>query len=305
MKHVYGVAQSMQGLFVYIIYNPIAGRRNIKKLTAVLDALTQLGISPRLLRTEYTGHATELARSVARLGDITVVAAGGDGTIAEVVSGIIGTNARLGLIPLGTANVMAREFGIPRKPDAIAKVLATSGGSLLWPGCLQYPSGTRQIFVQMASVGFDASVVHHVHSGFKKRVGRYAYVVQMAWDLFHYRFLPVQIEIDGKIRSVAGAIVSKGRFYGGHYLLTQHANPSERGFTVVLFKQGGVFSVLNVGWALLRNRVSDLPGVQIIRASQIKILTPEGIPLQADGDASGSTPVEISDAEAPILVAAP
>ncbi|MGG6430764.1 diacylglycerol/lipid kinase family protein [Acetobacter ghanensis] len=292
-------------LLVYIIYNPTAGRRNIKKLTAVLDALTQFGISPQVLRTEYAGHATELARSVARLGGITIVAAGGDGTIAEVVSGIIGTNARLGLIPLGTANVMAREFGLPRKPAAIAKVLASSGGRLLWPGCLQYPSGTKQIFVQMASVGFDASVVHHVHPGFKKRVGRYAYVIQTIRDLFYYRFLPVQIEVDGKIRSVAGAIVSKGCFYGGHYLLTRHANPSERGFTIILFEQGGVFSVLNVGWALLRNRISDLPGVQIIKADQIKILTPEGIPLQADGDASGSTPVEISDAEAPIFVAAP
>lgn len=288
---------------MYIIYNPASGRQNMKKLLAVQESLAKHHIFPQLLITEYAGHATELARSVADQEGVTVVAAGGDGTIAEVVSGLVGSRARLGLIPLGTANVLAREFGIPDAPDAIAEVLSTSGGRRLWPGCLHDTAGVRKFFVQMASVGFDASVVHNVNYSLKKRIGRYAYVFQMMRDVFFYNFSPICMEIDGETCSATGVIVSKGCFYGGDYRITDCANPSAKGFVVILFEKGGIFSALRYGHAILRNKLSDLPDVRVIRAQQVKIMGPSGIPLQADGDTAGFAPVMIKDAEAPLLVA--
>lgn len=288
---------------MYIIYNPASGRQDMKKLLSVQQALAKHHVFPQFLITEYAGHATELARSVSGQEGVTVVAAGGDGTIAEVVSGLVGSRARLGLIPLGTANVLARELGIPAAPDTIAEILATSGGRILWPGCLYDTSGIRKIFVQMASVGFDACVVHNVNYSLKKRIGRYAYVFQMIHDLFFYDFSSVRMEIDGETCSATGAIVSKGCFYGGGYRITDCADPSEKGFVVILFEKGGIFSVLRYGHAILRNKLGDLPDVRVIRARQVKIMGSSSIPLQADGDTAGFAPVMIKDAEAPLLVA--
>lgn len=288
---------------MYIIYNPMAGNRNFKKLNAVLDSLAYYGIFPELLRTEYAGHARELAASVANQRDLTIVAAGGDGTVAEVVSGLLGTDARLGIIPMGTANVMAHEFRIPYEPTKIAKVLAQARGRILWPGCLQHSSGKRQIFIQMVSVGFDASVVHHINPSLKRLLGRYAYFIQMLKELSCYQFAPIEIEIDGQIQFSAGAIISKGRFYGGNYLLTKNANSSEPGFTVILFERGGIRSVLRVGWALLTDSVSNLKGVRVVKATEVKLLSPSGVPLQADGDPSGFTSAKISNSKSSIFVA--
>src|ERR1700680_1912180 len=99
-----------------VIFNPVAGRRRASALWRVLDLLVENGVMVEVAETQHAGHATELARAAAAEGRNMVVAAGGDGTIAEVANGLLGSNTALGIIPLGTANVLAKEYKLSTAP---------------------------------------------------------------------------------------------------------------------------------------------------------------------------------------------
>src|SRR3954463_2444185 len=158
-----------------VIFNPAAGRRRAHLLWRVLNVLVANGVRLDLAETHRAGHAEALAREAVLRGEPMVVAAGGDGTIAEGANGLSGSGTRLGVIPLGTANVLAHELGLPFAPRAVAAALAFGRTCTLWPGQANSPTGTR-LFVQMLGVGFDAQVVHNVPFPLKKLLGKGAYV---------------------------------------------------------------------------------------------------------------------------------
>ena len=284
---------------VIVIFNPVAGRRRAHLLWRVLDVLSENGVRLDLIETHRPGHAIELAREAARSGAGLVVAAGGDGTIAEVANGLMGTDARLGVIPLGTANVLAQELGLPFAPRSVAAALAFGRIRRLWPGFARGPSGDR-LFVQMLGAGLDAQVVHRISGPLKRSLGRGAYVVQTLRELARYRFTPLDLCIDGIDSHAASVIVSKGRLYAGHYTLAPDARSDQPGFTVAVFPHGGVFPALAYGAALPLNLLPHAPGLRLIQASRIEITCRRCIPAQADGDAAGTTPLAITDAAAPI-----
>ncbi len=147
-----------------IIHNPAAGQRRVNRLWRVLDILTASGVQVDLVQTRYAGHATVLAREAAAGGRRMVVAAGGDGTIAEVTAGLNGSGVPLGVIPLGSANVLAQELSLPFAPACVARALAFGRTRPLWPG-IATSGSTERVFVQMLGVGLDAQVVHRLPSG--------------------------------------------------------------------------------------------------------------------------------------------
>jgi len=159
-----------------IVFNPVAGRRRAHLLWRVLDVLMANGVRLDLAETHCPGHAEALARDAVSRGESMVVAAGGDGTIAEVANGLMGSNTNLGVIPLGTANVLAHELGLPFSPQAVAAALAFGRTCRLWPGQIHNADGAR-LFVQMLGVGFDAHVVRNLSFPLKRVFGKGAYVL--------------------------------------------------------------------------------------------------------------------------------
>jgi diacylglycerol kinase (ATP) len=284
-----------------VIYNPTAGRRRADRLWRVLDVLVGHGVRLDLVETGWAGHAETLARDAAASGEMLVVAAGGDGTVAEVAAGLHGTSARLGIIPVGTANVLAHELALPSAPASIASVLVTGAPRPLWPGRMRGAGGER-LFVQMVGVGFDAQVVHHISAPVKRALGRGAYVAQTLRELPRYRFPPIHLRIDGVERQAGSVVVSKGRLYGGPYRLAPDALPDEPGFSVALFEEGGVGHALLAGAALPLNLLPRVPGLQLIRAREVELLDDPGLPAQADGDPAGLTPIHVTDASFPVPV---
>ncbi|HYZ31084.1 MAG TPA: acylglycerol kinase family protein, partial [Crenalkalicoccus sp.] len=132
-----------------IVFNPAAGGSRRRRLARALRQLTQLGLAAEVAETERPGHAAELAREAAGRGVPLIVAAGGDGTIAEVASGLAGSEAALGIVPLGTANVLACELGLPGGPEQAASVIAAGHPVTLRPGLARFGDGTARLFVQM------------------------------------------------------------------------------------------------------------------------------------------------------------
>ena len=284
-----------------VIYNPAAGQRRASRLWRVLDILHTSGLMVTVRETTHPGHATDLANQAISGGARMVVAAGGDGTIAEVAQGIAGSTTSLGVIPLGTANVLAHELGLPFSPTAVASALAFGRTQPHWPGIARSAGGDR-LFVQMLGAGLDAQVVHHLSKPLKRAIGRGAYVFQTLREVCRYDFEPISLRIDGQQTEAASVIVSKGCLYGGPFLLAPDAQPREPGFTVALFKHGGPWSALLYGAALPLNLLPCTPGLKLFRAATIDILGNGSVKLQSDGDAAGFVPVSISDASAAIAI---
>jgi YegS/Rv2252/BmrU family lipid kinase len=284
-----------------IVFNPVAGRRRAHLLWRVLDVLVANGVRLDLAETHRAGHAESLAREAANRGERMVVAAGGDGTIAEVANGLMGTGVRLGVIPLGTANVLAHELGLPFAPAAVAAALAFGRTRTLWPGQANGRETTR-LFVQMLGVGFDAHVVRNVSFPLKKALGKGAYVLQSARELLRYRFPAIRLRIDDHETEAASVIISKGRLYGGSFRLAADAVPADPGFSVVLFDHSGPGAAMMYGAALPLNLLGHAPGVRHVRARRIDFMDAETAPAQADGDSAGCAPLWVSDAPGPIQV---
>jgi diacylglycerol kinase family enzyme len=285
-----------------VIFNPVAGRRRATALWKVLDLLVENGIKVEVAETQHAGHATELARAAARAGRSMVVAAGGDGTIAEVANGLIGSDTALGVIPLGTANVLAKEYKLSTTPRAVANALAYKRTRLLWPGVAKL-EGREHVFVQMVGLGFDGAVVHGLQPLLKRVIGRGAYVWQSLWESVAYGFPRVRLTVDGKAYEAASVVVSKGRLYGGPYLLAPNAASTEPGFQVALFENPGTFAALLSGAALPLGLLPRCPGVKVIAGREVEFAAANGpIKTQSDGDALAGTPRMVVDALSPIPV---
>jgi len=287
---------------VLVIFNPVAGRRRAGLLWQVLDLLAENGVKVEIARTRHGGHASDLARDAVAAGRSMVVAAGGDGTIAEVAAGLTGSAVPLGIIPMGTANVLAHELRLPFSPRDIAAALAFRRTRPLLPGLARSAQGGERQFVQMLGAGFDAQVVHRIGPRLKRAMGRSAYAVQGMRELSRYRYPRLHLRIDGAHHTAASMIVCKGKLYGGNYLLAADADHATSGFSVVLFDRGGPFSASLYGLALPLGALPRAPGLRFLRGHQIDLLNAEGIPVQADGDRAGMGPLTISDARAPIDV---
>ena len=284
-----------------VVFNPVAGLRRAHLLWRVLDVLVANGVRIELAETHRPGHAEALAREAVCGGATMVVAAGGDGTIAEVANGLLGSPACMGVIPLGSANVLAHELALPFEPRAVAAALAFGRTRPLWPGLARGAEGSR-LFVQMLGVGFDAHVVHHMSVGLKRVIGRSAYVYQALRELAVYPFPVIRLRLDGEETQTASVIVSKGRLYGGQFLLAPAACAGEPGFSVVLFDKPGAGAALLYGAALPLDLLGRAPGVRHMRARRIDFIGNETAPAQVDGDAAGWTPISVTDAPAAIPV---
>jgi len=285
-----------------IIFNPVAGRRRAASLWRVLDLLVENGVKVEVAETQHAGHATALARAAAAKGLGMLVAAGGDGTIAEVANGLIGSNTALGIIPLGTANVLAKEYKLSTGPRAIANALAYKRTQALWPGVATL-TGREHVFVQMVGLGFDGAVVHGLQPLLKRAIGRGAYVWQSIWESVAYGFPRVRLSVDGKDYEAASVVVSKGRLYGGPYLLAPNAASTAPGFQVALFENSGTLPALLAGAALPLGLLPRCPGVRLVGGSHVEFSSGNGrILAQSDGDALTGTPAAVQNAASPIAL---
>jgi diacylglycerol kinase family enzyme len=260
------------------------------------------GVRVDVAETHRPGHATALAREAAGRGARIVVAAGGDGTVAEVANGLAGSGARLGIVPLGTANVLAHELGLPTDARLLAAALASGRSRPLWPGLATGADGGGRLFVQMLGVGLDAQVVHRLPPPLKRALGRGAYVAQTAREALRRAHGPLAVRLDGTETEAAAVVVSKGRLYAGPYLLAPDAAPGEPGFAVALFDRAGPLAALRYGAALALNRLPRQPGLRLVRARRIEFTGRGGVPAQADGDPADTVPISITDAAEPIEI---
>ena len=276
---------------VYVICNPTAGRIH-SLFDPALDTLKKLGVACESVKTSESGHAQRLAREAATSGRYdAVVAAGGDGTINEVIHGLADCAIPLGIIPLGTANVLALEIDLKFNPDSIARTIAFGETQDIHLGRVE-----GRLFFLMVSAGFDARVVQNTSAKLKKLIGKGAYAFSGFCQFFRAPASPFEVTVDGAKHPAAWVIVSNTRLYGGKFLLAPDAGLTNSGFSVVLFSGRGRWGLLKDLWEILCGRTGYSSRTKILQGTDITIEGDPSEPVQADGDLAGTLPVTITSA---------
>jgi YegS/Rv2252/BmrU family lipid kinase len=287
-----------------VIYNPTSGRRRRERLSAVLAALQNEGAQVELRETARAGDAEEIARMCGHDIDV-VVAAGGDGTVNEVINGLLareqGPLPALGLIPIGTTNVLARDLGMPVKAAALGRLLAHGNAHSIYIG-----KSNGRFFSLMCGVGLDARVVDRTSLRLKKKVGKLAYVLQGLRELMAYVPRRYRVSIDdSKTFEASSVVVANSRFYGGEFQLAPEASLRKPELQVCLFQRDGRWSALLYLIGMATGHISRMPGYRTVPASKVLITEHYGDPAQLDGDSRGRVPLDVSLCERPLPVIAP
>lgn len=278
-------------------------RRHERSLNQCLKYLESLGHTVELAYTRYPGHAKELAYRAALEGWECVVGAGGDGTLHEVLNGIIGSHCLLALYPMGTGNVFAREMRLPTSWRAIARMLDERHTISLDVG-----KANERFFLLMLSAGFDAYALRTLsvmegsqrERGLRKLFGKFAYVVGGLQALGKYRFPMITVEIGEKTHEASFVLVSNIQRYGRYFKITPRATPVDGKLDVFLYQEVGTWNLLRLVWRVLSTLWQPYGTTTLFRREEslqcesLRLTAKEKVFSQLDGEPFDTLPLTIS-----------
>lgn len=294
----------------FLIYNPFAGKifrqpHLIQQAAAILEpALGPIQLRP----TTGPETAGPIARACIDKGATLILAAGGDGTINEVVNGIAGTGVPMGILPAGTANVLAMETGIGSNLLRAAARFDTLEPRDISLGQVTLPSREPRYFLLMAGLGLDARIVRMVKPEVKRRWGKLSYW-EGGFAQIGKRLAELDITVDGRAHRASFALLSRVRNYGGDLEIARHANLLADDFAVVLFEGASSLRYLKYFSGVLLNTMGGMSGVHLLRGRSIEFAPASESPidLQIDGEYAGLAPgrIEIAKERVRLLLPRP
>ncbi len=264
---------------VGVIHNPVAGGGHRARVaTGVEQRLHARGFDVISGETHRPGDATRLARQLSPEVD-ALVAVGGDGTVNETINGLT-EPIPLGIVPAGTANVLALELHLPRDIEGACRVIAEGKKRTLDLG---RANGRR--FVLMAGAGLDALTIRELDPEAKRRFKHLAFVAGglRSYHRHHARRFPAVV--DGERHEATFAVVGNSRFYGGRFGLTPKADPADGLLDVLLFDGEGTLSTVAFWLGTPLHQHLRHPRVTYLRGAEILL----GDPLEATGGAAQPT----------------
>ena len=294
----------------FVIVNPKSGQEPPERLRRRLgSAFAARNAGFDLVETAAAGHATELAREAARLGYRAVCVAAGDGTLAEVATGLAGSRTPIAIVPQGTANQVALNLGIPLEIDAAVEV-AVSGT----PTHMDLGSIGGRAFALVAGAGFDAAVMASATREMKERWGFGAYVIAAVKEALAATPVDFRVTADGQqfqVRAVSVMIANMGELFAGFLPFSFPLGPrSERSWQdglleVVVLAPHNLQEFGTVLWRAARGHFGGDERLIHFRARSVTIEADPPIAVQIDGDPAGSTPITASVAPEGVLVMTP
>ena len=249
----------------------------------------------RVTMAPTTGPHTAggIAREQIARGAGLIVVAGGDGTINETAEGMIGTSVPLGVLPCGTANVLAMELKLGHDPARAARHLDELKPRRISVGHVVCEGGkVSRHFLLMAGIGLDAHVVYNVSAALKERTGKFAYWVA-GWSLLAKPLVQMEVEIDGNKRRCSFVLLSRVRNYGGDFEIARSVRLTDDTFEAVLFEGETSTRYVKYFAGMAMGRLKGLEGVEILRAGHAKIGAAEKAYVQIDGELAGRLPAEV------------
>lgn len=280
-----------------LVHNPIAGlngRRLVHEVTAGLqhlgaDVTTHVG-GPQTLPAMLRDHSNDFD---------AVIAAGGDGTIRMLAAELEPYGLPIGVVPMGTGNVLSHEIGLPKSAVGLA--------DLLLHGPIREFTGGRansEPFFLMAGVGFDGEVISHLDTPLKRRIGKAAYVSPFLKALQGTR-TPLLVDIEGQRHEVQWLVVANARRYGGAFIIAPQAGLERPGLVAVLIRNAGQLGLIRQLLALGTGSLHRARGVEAIPCTHLTVQSATPIACQIDGDPFVPTPLTITAGNASVRLIVP
>lgn len=275
-----------EALNIQFIVNPLAGHGNYKYVIHIIESIfSASNFNYNITILKYKGEATLIAKESASDYDV-VVAVGGDGTINEVLNGLVGTNVILGIIPVGTGNGIAREFGLPLKIKEACKTIFD--GHTRW---IDVGNFDGRYFMGCAGTGFDALIAKFAGELRGPFRGIWVYFFAGLMVFYRYKPIPISVKIDSElsleVKPLLVAIANTKR-YGGKALITPQAEPDDGLFDICVIQTMNVASLARHLPKLFKGTHTNLPQVKIYKGKNVFIQANELIPFHIDGESLGS-----------------
>ncbi len=248
-----------------------------------------MGLSPELRPTSGPGQAGELARAAITEGADLILVLGGDGTVNEVLQGMVFSGVPLAVLPGGTANCLSMELGFGARIEKAAERLGASEPVTVALGRVT-GVGRSRYFLLMCGAGLDAAIVYEVRAGLKRAAGKLAYWVA-GLAQFRRNVAGMQLLVGGKRIDCGFALVSRIRNYGGDLEIASGASLRKPDFEVVTFNGANPLRYALYMLAVAVRQVQKMPGVQTHRAAVVEMLTQAH--SQVDGEYFGREPLKI------------
>jgi diacylglycerol kinase (ATP) len=306
----------------FLIYNPASGRKrqrradDISRIVAVFHAA---GIKVETCPTTHAGSAIQQSREAAAAGFDTIVACGGDGTANEVLNGLMasGTDAALGLVPLGSGNLLASDLGLPDDPVAATRKLLSYAPRAFRPGIVQSQRDGRidkRYFIVAAGVGADAELMYRTAVKSKERWGRNAYFLEMARMAFRGGYPMFQIEWEDEQgnrkqdKAMLAMAIRAAKFPGLLRFVNLGSALTRDSFCLLLFRTDKVRRFLRYFAGVAMGMNWKVPEVDVIHSRWFRctaLLAACTIYSQADGELLGTLPAELSIESRPVKLLMP
>ena len=280
----------MAGTGATIVANPRA--RGMRRFDAqrALQQLEARGFEARVELPDSPAGTAEAAARAAERGDAFVFVLGGDGTVRLAAGELAGSDSALAVLPGGTANVWAKEAGIPRNLHRALD--AHLGGQQI---AMDLGRANGEPFLLMAGIGWDAQIAATVTPGLKRKLGVLAYVLHGLPMLHRLRTSEVAWEADAEsaTEGIGLVVVSNTRLYGGILTFSLEASARDGQLDACIFAPRHAPEALRHALKVVARRHPGDAGVRELRTSRFDVQTP-GIPVQVDGDVIGETPVTLT-----------
>jgi diacylglycerol kinase (ATP) len=281
---------------ITIIANPAAKNASGGKIERAGLILRARGFETETLLTRNRGDAELLARGAVVKNPHCIIAAGGDGTINEVLNGAVGSEVSVAFLPLGTTNVLAKELGIPEDIEGAVEAAFSRRARRVSLGRIQttdLPKG--RYFCLMAGVGLDGKAVRDVSGYVKKISGKAAYILSGISNICTFSQEELLVRLDGAELKGYGAIVCKASKYGGHFRVAPEASLENAFFYTCVFKGRRRRDFVRYAVGVMTGRHLRYDDVAYVRSSEVEI---EGrAHIQIDGDYLGLSPARLSVAK--------
>jgi diacylglycerol kinase (ATP) len=259
-----------------------------------------LGLTGDALFSERPGHLIELARHAAEDGADLLVVVGGDGTLNEVVNGVLQASHRpeLAIIPLGTGMDFVRTHGIPSGFDDAVRTAATGTAKVIDAGRVTYRAwdGTEQVrfYANVGSVGMSGAVAQRANGMSKALGGKVTFFVALTQVFLRWKNTEVTVELENGERHTGrmhDVIVANGQWHGGAMWLAPEASADDGLFDVVLIGDVSKLDFVTTAPKLYKGKHLAHPKVDLLRSAVVRVDAGEHLPIELDGEQVGTTPV--------------
>lgn len=296
---------------VALIYNPASGQFSSRHGTAIEQALGVLraaGVEAEALETRAAGSAGAQAEEAVARGCDTILACGGDGTVHEILQSLVGTDVPLGVVPLGTANALAANLGMPGSPAKAVRKLLTAIPVRVSVGRIVYrdPSGDQhaRFFTVTAGVGADALFLSRLDPGLKRRLGYALYLLEgmrvwatHSFPLFEASFVE-SVNSHPRVEQISQLLAVRIRDFGGVlHNLAPGATLRSDGLRLVAFKTRSRYQYFRFVLAVILGRQTFSRHIELLDAVSVECRNRNGssarVFVEADGELLGDLPVRI------------